>query len=304
MAAPVVLGGLLSGAIAGVTAFAVVLGSGGNAPAGPGLALDASAVPDQAYVTWLDQAGALCPQVSAALLAAQIDQESGWDPTAVSSAGAEGISQFMPGTWPSWDQPPAVPGPDTPFVPADAIMAQGRYDCALAQAVAGVASENDDDITSLMLAAYNAGPAAVIAADGIPDIPQTEAYVSAVLADLSIYAEQLSNPAGSGFAQAEITAAESWLGTSGLKNPPWSRRAYVVHREVSGAPGCGRSIGKSPARPARDSSIAAITPIQPSCVRLPTAPAGGAGRSDVSDHILGCTCAQCVPLRSTARPST
>ena len=213
MAAPVVLGGLLSGAIAGVTAFAVVLGSGGNAPAGPGLSLDASAVPDQAYVTWLDQAGALCPQVSAALLAAQIDQESGWDPTAVSSAGAEGISQFMPGTWPSWDQPPAVPGPDTAFVPADAIMAQGRYDCALAQAVAGVASDNDDDITSLMLAAYNAGPAVVIAAGGIPDIPQTEAYISAVLADLSIYAEQLSNPAGSGFAQAEITAAEQWLGT-------------------------------------------------------------------------------------------
>jgi len=72
------------------------------------------------------------------------------------------------------------------FVPADAIMAQGRYDCALAQAVAGVASENDDDITSLMLAAYNAGPAAVIAADGVPDIPHTETYVSSVLAALSI----------------------------------------------------------------------------------------------------------------------
>jgi hypothetical protein len=154
------------------------------------------------------------------------------------------------------------------------------------------------------LGARHPGRGLMPTAGGIPDIPPTETYVAAVLADLSIYAEQLANPVGSGFAQAEITAAESWLGTSGLKNPPWSRRAYVVHREVSGAPGCGRSIGKSPARPARDSSIAAITPIQPSCVRLPTAPAGGAGRSDVSDHILGCTCAQCVPLRSTARPST
>jgi hypothetical protein len=29
----------------------------------------------------------------------QINQESGWNPTAVSSAGARGMGQFMPGTW-------------------------------------------------------------------------------------------------------------------------------------------------------------------------------------------------------------
>jgi cell wall-associated NlpC family hydrolase len=207
------LAGVLGGSLVAIAGFVVVLGSAAGSTPSAGLTLKTSAVPDASLVPWLGQAGALCPQVSAALLAAQIDQESGWDPNDISAAGAEGISQFMPGTWPSWDEPPAVGGPDTPFVPADAIMAEGRYDCALAQAVAGIAAATGDDVTSLLLAAYNAGPEAVIAADGVPPFPETEAYVAAVLADLVIYAEELASPGGSSFAQAEITAAEGWLGT-------------------------------------------------------------------------------------------
>ena len=117
----------------------------------------------------------------------------------MSSAGAEGISQFMPATWPSWDEPPAVAGPDSPFVPADAIMAQGRYDCALAQLVAPLAGGGAASLTDLLLAAYNAGPEAVLDAGGVPPIPQTEAYVAAIDADIPGYAEQLAGPdAGSG----------------------------------------------------------------------------------------------------------
>jgi cell wall-associated NlpC family hydrolase len=204
--------GVLSTMAAGVMGFVVVLG-GAVTGSSSGLTLDVPAVPDQSYVPWLEQAGSLCPEVSAALLAAQIEQESGWDPTDVSGAGAEGISQFMPGTWPSWDQPPAVPGPDTPFVPADAIMAQGRYDCALARQVATLAQQDGEGITALVLAAYNAGPEAVIGAGGVPPIPQTQAYVSAVLADVATYTEQLANPGASSFDQAEIAAAQQWLGT-------------------------------------------------------------------------------------------
>ncbi|WP_083515695.1 transglycosylase SLT domain-containing protein [Glutamicibacter mysorens] len=33
------------------------------------------------------------------IIAAQINQESGWGPKAVSPVGARGIAQFMPGTW-------------------------------------------------------------------------------------------------------------------------------------------------------------------------------------------------------------
>lgn len=218
MPGPLIAGALVGGAAA-ITAFVVVLGgapASSSAASGTGLTLNTSAVPDQAYVPWLDGAGSLCQAVSPPLLAAQIDQESGWDPNDVSPAGAEGISQFMPGTWPSYDQPPAVAGPDTPFVPADAIMAQGRYDCALAQAVEPIATATGDNITSLLLAAYNAGLGAVQQAGGVPSIPETQAYVAAILADIPTYAAQLSTPApgASTFGQAVIAAAEQYIGTS------------------------------------------------------------------------------------------
>src|SRR5262249_31604798 len=57
--------------------------------------------------------------VSAALLAAQLMAESNFDPFAVSSAGAQGIAQFMPGT-------AASLGLLDPFDPVAAIEAQAH----------------------------------------------------------------------------------------------------------------------------------------------------------------------------------
>src|ERR687893_629575 len=57
--------------------------------------------------------------VSATLLAAQLFAESGFNPFAVSPAGAQGIAQFMPGTARGY-------GLDDPFDPHAAIDAQGH----------------------------------------------------------------------------------------------------------------------------------------------------------------------------------
>src|SRR5262249_47907619 len=57
--------------------------------------------------------------VSAILLAAQIAQESNFQPGVVSSAGAEGIAQFMPGT-------AAAMGLRDPFDPKAAIDAEAH----------------------------------------------------------------------------------------------------------------------------------------------------------------------------------
>ncbi|MCB0876286.1 MAG: transglycosylase SLT domain-containing protein, partial [Solirubrobacterales bacterium] len=104
--------------------------------------------------------------VSAALLAAQLMAESGFDPNAVSPAGALGIAQFMPAT-------AAAYGLHDPFEPAAAIDAQARL---MAELLGRFGSPE------LALAAYNAGPGAVEGCGCVPPYPETQAYVSRILA--------------------------------------------------------------------------------------------------------------------------
>jgi hypothetical protein len=103
--------------------------------------------------------------VPAALLAAQLMAESGFNPFAVSPAGARGIAQFMPGT-------AAAYGLDDPFDAAAAIDAQAHLMSDLLR---------DFGEIPLALAAYNAGPAPVAACGCVPGYPETQAYVSRIL---------------------------------------------------------------------------------------------------------------------------
>jgi hypothetical protein len=103
--------------------------------------------------------------VSATLLAAQIQQESGFNPFAVSPAGARGIAQFMPDT-------AAAYGLDDPTDAGTAIDAQAHLMRDLLRRFGSV---------PLALAAYNAGSARVAACGCVPPIPETTAYVAAIL---------------------------------------------------------------------------------------------------------------------------
>ncbi|HEX5711748.1 MAG TPA: transglycosylase SLT domain-containing protein [Solirubrobacterales bacterium] len=104
--------------------------------------------------------------VSAALLAGQLMAESGFDPNAGSPAGAQGIAQFMPAT-------AAAYGLENPFDPVAAIDAQGHLMSDLLRQFGS---------PELALAAYNAGPAPVEACNCIPPYPETQAYVTRILA--------------------------------------------------------------------------------------------------------------------------
>jgi soluble lytic murein transglycosylase-like protein len=103
--------------------------------------------------------------VGAALLAAQLYAESGFNPFARSAAGAEGIAQFMPGTARAY-------GLADPFDPVAAIDAQAHLMRDLLGRFGTV---------PLALAAYNAGPAAVAACMCVPPYPETRAYVARIL---------------------------------------------------------------------------------------------------------------------------
>jgi soluble lytic murein transglycosylase-like protein len=107
--------------------------------------------------------------VSAALLAAQVRRESGFDPRARSPAGALGIAQFMPGTARRY-------GLRDPFDPDAAIDAQAHHMRDLLRTFGSV---------PLALAAYNAGPRRVSACMCVPPIAETQAYVADILALLS-----------------------------------------------------------------------------------------------------------------------
>ena len=122
--------------------------------------------------------------VSAALLAAQLYQESGFNPFARSGAGAQGIAQFMPGT-------AAQYGLIDPFDAPAAIEAQAHLMRDLLRQFGSV---------PLALAAYNAGPQRVRACGCIPPIPETQAYVAAILGLL----HGAGDPSGAGAATLAV----------------------------------------------------------------------------------------------------
>jgi hypothetical protein len=103
--------------------------------------------------------------VGAALLAAQLYQESHFNPFAISPAGARGIAQFMPGTAKDYNLA-------DPFDGDAAILAQGHLMHDLLAQFGSV---------PLALAAYNAGSRAVAACGCIPQIPETVEYVATIL---------------------------------------------------------------------------------------------------------------------------
>ncbi len=150
-------------------------GAGGSSP-GVGT-LKVAGIP-AAYVPIIQKAGTVCPEFPPPVLAAQLDQESGFsDPT--SSTGAQGPAQFEPATWITWGNG------DNVHDPVAAIDAQARFDCALAgqvkQTQAAGQIHSSASVTEMALGAYNAGFGAVLASGGIPQNSQTMAYVPRIM---------------------------------------------------------------------------------------------------------------------------
>ncbi|WP_420079904.1 peptidoglycan DD-metalloendopeptidase family protein [Streptomyces sp. JL4002] len=201
--------------------FVGVSGSGAdpNMDVVAGGALNPKNVPAQ-YLPWVLKAGSMCPQITPPVIAAQIEAESGWINGRTSPVGAQGLSQFMPGTWAGWGRDDDGNGQINPFDPGDAIMAQGRYDCALARDVErykarGIAAGPTLDLT---LAAYNAGPGAVEEYGGIPPYKETQGYVVAIKNAMAKYTA-IAEPGGGGTVPAGQKMAMPLRGNFPVTSP-------------------------------------------------------------------------------------
>lgn len=163
-ATPVAIRRVVSDSAAGVRLTSAAV-AGAGAPAGSALAQA------PAQYAALFRAAEAKYGVPATLLAAVAKQESAFNPSAISSAGAIGLMQIMPATAAGLGVNPRDP----------------------AQAVDGAARLLRDGLkqfgsTSLALAAYNAGPGAVQRYGGIPPYAETRDYVRRITADPGVTA--------------------------------------------------------------------------------------------------------------------
>jgi soluble lytic murein transglycosylase-like protein len=109
---------------------------------------------------------ALEARIDPALAEAVAEQESGFDPHAISSAGAEGLMQLMPST-------ARALGVSDRFDPSANALGGARY---LRELLDRFGSN-----VPLALAAYNAGPGAVERFGGVPPFAETQRYVDRVM---------------------------------------------------------------------------------------------------------------------------
>lgn len=89
-----------------------------------------------------------------AVFAAQVEQESGWNPQAVSPVGARGLGQFMPLTAKDMGRNRPDLGPAEPFNPGWAIRALVAYDLANLRRIRAATLY---DAWAMALSAYNGG---------------------------------------------------------------------------------------------------------------------------------------------------
>lgn len=136
-------------------------------------------------------------RLDANMLIAIVTVESRWHTHAISSAGAIGLGQLMPGT-------AALLGVN-PRDPTQNLSGAARY-------LRGLVQRFGSKHYSLVFAAYNAGPKAVSEFGGIPPYDETQNYVVRVLETWEYIAKSVHLPASAyAVAGAHGLDADYWL---------------------------------------------------------------------------------------------
>ncbi|HEX6870130.1 MAG TPA: peptidoglycan DD-metalloendopeptidase family protein [Micromonosporaceae bacterium] len=185
---------LLALGVAVLTAVAVGAGSMAAASTGAGELRTDAPVPAP-YRSAVVAAGHLCPLVTPAAIAAQIEVESGWNPNAYTDSGAVpaiGIAQFTTATWARWGADFDRDGQSGPTDPQDAIIAAGHLMCDLVRWARDHRGELTGEPLELAWAAYHGGRELVRESGGVPpaaSAPLTHAYPKKVRDRIAKYAD-------------------------------------------------------------------------------------------------------------------
>jgi predicted chitinase len=151
-------------------------------------ALAKDQVPNQDLVPIIEGASQECDLVNPAVLAAQIEVESGFDANLVGPDGEQGISQLPPDKFTEYGEDDDDNGKVSALDVKDSIFAQARYLCALGEKVQELLDDQKiiGDLLTLTLLAWDVGLEAVEQSGGIA-APSLKSYPYRVRALLSKY---------------------------------------------------------------------------------------------------------------------
>ncbi|PYQ54975.1 MAG: hypothetical protein DMF78_03785 [Acidobacteria bacterium] len=164
---------------------------------------------DRAALEPFIQEAAALHNLPAALIRAVIQQESRFNPLAVSRVGAQGLMQLMPET-------ARHVGIDNPFDPRENILGGTKYLSSLIERFKGN--------TAKAVAAYNAGPTVVARHGGVPPYRETQGYVRNIQKLVAGTDAEFSLPA------AKVRKAS--LRTGGGRHKALSARAHGRSKSV------------------------------------------------------------------------
>lgn len=193
------LGVLLAPLIALILLFGG--GGGGGQPSGDDAAVSLLIVQGDGKVDFeentvsedltdpIEEAGQLCDPISAVVIAAQIETESGFDASKVGPDGKLGISQLPPKVFKQYGKDEDDNDETDALDAEDSILAQGRYMCELSDQVdqARDSGAVEGDHLDLVLAAYHIGMDAVIAAKKVPATNDVQNYILSIRSKFPYY---------------------------------------------------------------------------------------------------------------------
>jgi len=222
-----------------VPLIVIVMVIGGSTPpcdpqggSGPGTGvLAAGGIPAE-FVPLVQQAGTQCPEFPAPVIAADIQQESGFRPHGPNGSNASGYTQFIPSTWATYGRDTTGKGYADPNNFSDAVNAQARYLCDLAHQVSAAQAQGKIhsplSVTELALAGYNAGIGALLQYGGMPPYAQTIQYVPNIMSMARDRFSQAGTVTGGGAGGAAAPGGAGVSASGGCAGAPAQVRVLAL----------------------------------------------------------------------------